>query len=45
MENISYHVAAGKINKDLLRRIIDAVMDGTYEMNEELKPDIYNAIN
>lgn len=45
MENISYHVAAGKINKDLLRRIIDAVMDGTYEMNEELKLDIYNAIN
>ena len=45
MENISYHVAAGKINKDLLRRIIDAVMDGTYEMNEEIKLDIYNAIN
>ena len=30
MENISYQVAAGKIDKDLLLRIITAVMDGTY---------------
>ena len=45
MENISYHVAAGKINKDLLHRIMTAVMDGTYERDEELKIDIYNAIS
>lgn len=45
MENISYHVAAGKISKDLLHRIMTAVMDGTYENDEELKIDIYNSIS
>lgn len=44
MENISYQVAAGKIKKDLLFRILAAVLDGTYESDEELKLDIYNAI-
>ena len=43
-ENISYHVAAGKISKDLLLRIMTAIIDGTYEIDEELKLDIYNAI-
>ena len=43
-ENISYQVAAGKIKKDLLLRIMTAIMDGTYEIDEELKLDIYNAI-
>lgn len=43
-ENISYHVAAGKIKKALLLRIMSAIMDGTYEIDEELKLDIYNAI-
>lgn len=44
MENISYHVAAGKINKDLLYKIITAVMDDTYETDEELKLEIIHAI-
>ena len=44
MENISYHVAAGKIKKDLLHRIIVAVMDGTYESDENLKLAIIDAI-
>lgn len=44
-ENISYQVAAGKINKELLHRIITAIMDGTYNYDEELKLDILNAIN
>ena len=44
MENISYQVAAGKITKDLLLRIITAVMDGTYNTDEELKIDIIHAI-
>jgi len=44
-ENISYHVAAGKIKKDLLLRIMIAIMNGTYEIDEELKLDIYNAIS
>ena len=43
-ENISYQVAAGKINKDLLHRIMAAIMDRTYEIDEELKLEIYNAI-
>lgn len=44
MENISYQVAAGKIDKDLLHRIMQAIMDGTYESDEELKLAIYHAI-
>lgn len=44
-ENISYQVAAGKIDKLLLRRIMTAIMDGTYEIDEELKLDIFNKIN
>lgn len=43
-ENISYQVAAGKIKKDLLLRIMTAIMDGTYEIDEELKLEIYNTI-
>lgn len=43
-ENISYQVAAGKIDKPLLHRIMTAIMDGTYESDEELKLDIYNTI-
>lgn len=44
MENISYHVAAGKINKALLNRILIAVLDGTYEEDEALKLEILNVI-
>ncbi|MBN2284901.1 MAG: type II toxin-antitoxin system death-on-curing family toxin [Tissierellales bacterium] len=44
-ENISYHVAAGNIDKSLLHRILSAIMDGTYEINEELKLDVYTAIS
>ena len=44
MENISYQVAAGKIDKDLLHRILLAVMDGTYDLDEELKLGILHAI-
>lgn len=43
-ENISYQVAAGKIDKLLLHRIMIDIMDGTYEIDEELKLDIYKAI-
>ena len=44
-ENISYHVAAGRINKDLLHDIMSAIMENTYNSNEELKLRIYNSIN
>lgn len=43
MENISYHVAAGNIDKDLLREIITAFL--AEEMDDEgLKLKIFNAI-
>lgn len=44
-ENISLNVAAGKINKDLLRKIMASIMDGTYDNDESLKLEIYNSIN
>ena len=44
MENISYHVATGKISKELLRKILGMLLDGTYDTDEEIKLDIYNAI-
>ena len=43
-ENISYQVAAGKIDKELLHRILTAILEDTYDMDEELKLDIFNAI-
>ena len=43
MENISYHVAAGNINKELLHEIISAVINGD-ENDEELKLKILHAI-
>lgn len=44
MENISYHVAAGKINKELLHKIMTLVLDGEYDINEEIKLEIFNTI-
>lgn len=44
MENISYEVASGKISKELLHRIMTAIMDSTYNHDEELKLEIYNSI-
>lgn len=44
-ENISYQVAAGRISKELLHRIMTAIMDGTYDSDEELKLEIFNAID
>ena len=45
MENISYQVAAGKIDKDLLLEIMTAVMAETYDYDEALKLKIFNAIS
>lgn len=44
MENISYHVAAGNIDKDLLREVITACLERDEE-NEALKLKILNAIS
>ena len=40
----SYHVAAGKIDKDLLHEIITAFLAEEMD-NEELKLKIFNAIS
>ncbi len=44
-ENISLNVAASKIDKDLLHKIMTAIMNDTYDNDEELKLEIYNSIN
>ncbi len=44
-ENISLNVAASKIDKELLHRIMQAIMDRTFDSDESLKLEIYNAIN
>lgn len=45
MENISYQVAAGKIGKELLHKIFHAIMADVYDIDEELKLEIFNAIS
>jgi death-on-curing protein len=44
MENISYHVAAGRIDKELLQEIITAQLANDMD-NEALKLKIFNAIS
>ena len=44
-ENISLNVAASKIDKELLHKIMEAIMNGSYDEDEALKLEIYNDIN
>lgn len=44
MENISYHVAAGRIDKELLGEIMTAFVNENLD-NEEIKLKIYQAIS
>ena len=44
-ENISLNVAASKIDKELLHKIMEAIMNGSYDEDEALKLEIYDAIN
>lgn len=44
-ENISLNVAASKIDKELLHKILESIMNGSYDDDEALKLEIYNAIN
>ena len=37
MENISYHLAAGRIEKDLLQKMIHSFLEGEADFKEELK--------
>lgn len=43
-ENISYHVAAGHIDKDLLHDILDSIMRGNFEEDEDVKLRYYTVI-
>lgn len=45
MENISYHVAAGHIDEVLLRKILKAILNRTYDDDEALKLEVFNAIS
>ena len=45
MENISYHVAAGHIDEDLLRKILVAILNCSYDDDEVLKLEVFNAIS
>ena len=44
MENISYHVAAGKIGKELLYKILKLILTDQFDDNEEIKLEILSAI-
>ena len=44
MENISYHLAAGNIEKELLHDLIEAVINENFDENEELKLRLLHAI-
>lgn len=44
MENISYHLAAGVIDKDFLLEIITSIINEE-DYSEELKLKIFNAIS
>lgn len=37
MENISYHLAAGRIEKDLLHKLIHSFLEGEDDFDEEVK--------
>lgn len=45
MENISWHVAAGNIDKSLLHDIISAHLSEEYDDDEALKLRVYHAIS
>lgn len=38
-------MAASKIDKELLHKIMEAIMNDTFDIDEELKLEIYKAIN
>lgn len=43
MENISYHLAAGRIDKDFLKEIISSIINEN-ELHEEIKLELLNRI-
>ena len=45
MENISYHLAAGRISKELLQKVICSILNGEADYEEGLKLEILEAIS
>lgn len=45
MENISYHLAAGRISKELLQKVISSILNGEADYEEGLKMEILEAIS
>jgi death on curing protein len=45
MENISYHLAAGLLEKDLLQQIIHSILENERDFNESLKLEILSIIS
>lgn len=44
MENISYHVASGALDKDLLFEVISSIISEP-EINEEIKLKVFEAMS
>ena len=45
MENISYHLAAGRIEKDLLQKIVHSFLENEDDFSEELKFELLMVID
>jgi death-on-curing protein len=45
MENISYHLAAGLIDKELLQRVVHSILENERDYDESLKLDILSIIS
>lgn len=45
MENISYHLAAGRIDKELLSKLVHSFLENEEDFSEELKMELYEAIS
>lgn len=45
MENISYHLAAGRIDKELLQKLIHSILENEEDFSETLKLEYLDAIN
>lgn len=44
MENISYHLTAGSVDKELLRKLIASFLDNELDFSEELKFELLMSI-
>lgn len=45
MENVSYHLASGHIEEELLNEIIHSILEGEPDYSEDLKLRIYESIS